>query len=319
MPQTTQTKRPRSAKIKPRPIRFYRTLLLYILLGTIAVLLLTVVILAVSKGSVKKELQAETEKVHTLTAQIQALQNTPAGSFFKEDIGKDYPYTKEYPDLYAEPIQPSPIDENQKVAYLSFDDGPSVLTAEFLDVLKEKGVKATFFVVGQELDTYADLLRRAVDEGHCIGIHSDSHDYEEIYASVDAYLQDFNQIFERVTEITGQKPNIFRFPGGSINAYNRSIYQRLVAEMTRRGFTYYDWTVDSGDAGYSPNVEQMMENINWSTEVYIAPVVLMHDARSKRLTVDTLPQIIDAYQQAGFTFDTLDHRVPCYFPYKSDL
>jgi len=132
MPQTTQTKRPRSAKIKPRPIRFYRTLLLYILLGTIAVLLLTVVILAVSKGSVKKELQAETEKIHTLTAQIQstAKVHLPAVFFQKKTLAKDYPYTKEYLDLYVEPIQPSPIDENQKVAYLSFDDGPSVLTAD---------------------------------------------------------------------------------------------------------------------------------------------------------------------------------------------
>ena len=93
-----------------------------------------------------------------------------------------------------------------------------------------------------------EILRRIAEEGHTIGIHTDSHQYRSIYASVEAYLEDFEKVFRKVYEITGVKPEIFRFPGGSVNGYNGAIYQELIAEMMRRGFSYYDWNVSSADA-----------------------------------------------------------------------
>lgn len=127
--------------------------------------------------------------------------------------------------------------------YLTFDDGPSARTDEILEILDKYGVKATFFVVGANEEGDLERMQKIVAAGHTLAIHSYSHDYKKIYASVEAYLEDFNQMFCQIYEATGVKPQIFRFPGGSVNSYNVGIHQQLIAEMTRRGFVYFDWNV----------------------------------------------------------------------------
>ena len=137
--------------------------------------------------------------------------------------------------------------------YLTFDDGPSARTDEILEILDKYGVKATFFVVGANEEGDLERMQKIVAAGHTLAIHSYSHDYKKIYASVEAYLEDFNQMFCQIYEATGVKPQIFRFPGGSVNSYNVGIHQQLIAEMTRRGFVYFDWNVANGDAVFSKN------------------------------------------------------------------
>ena len=138
---------------------------------------------------------------------------------------------------------------SEKVLYLTFDDGPSIrYTAEILDVLKEKDIKATFFVVGENVRKYPEIVKRIAEEGHTIGIHCNSHRYEELYESVDSYLQDFNKAYEAVVETAGVEPRLFRFPGGSINAYNSHIYKELIARMEEQGFIYFDWNASLEDS-----------------------------------------------------------------------
>ena len=132
--------------------------------------------------------------------------------------------------------------------YLTFDDGPSARTLEILDILKEYNIKATFFILSDEKETSRDIVKRIYDEGHSIGVHSSSHAYEKIYKSVDHFLSDFEICLEYIKDITGEAPNIFRFPGGSVNSYNKDICKELTDEMTRRGFTYFDWNVSGEDA-----------------------------------------------------------------------
>ena len=96
-------------------------------------------------------------------------------------------YDDLYPELYAEPADIESIAP-EKTLYLTFDDGPSARTAEVLDILKENDVKATFFVTGQTSEEAQALMRRIVDEGHTIAVHTYSHQYKKIYASVQAYL-----------------------------------------------------------------------------------------------------------------------------------
>lgn len=130
-------------------------------------------------------------------------------------------YQSSYPDMVCtDPAEP--VSATTPTLYLTFDDGPSAVTLDILETLDEKGVKATFFVQGTALksDESKEILKQIAAAGHTVGIHTYSHDYTEIYASVDAFLDDFYQVWSIVTEVTGQEPSLFRFPGGSINAYN---------------------------------------------------------------------------------------------------
>ena len=188
-----------------------------------------------------------------------------------------------------------------KVAYLTFDDGPSKYTPEILDTLDENGIKATFFITGWCIDGKEDILRDIADRGHLIALHSFSHDYEEIYESTEAWMDDFAKVYGRVYAVTGQKPWAFRFPGGSYNNYNRDTADDIISEMNSRGFTYFDWnaaTSDaSSDATYDSCVEYLRESINADHEV-----VLMHD--SLELTPQYLQEVIDHLLSEGYSFET---------------
>ena len=138
--------------------------------------------------------------------------------------------------------------KDRSAVYLTFDDGPSDRTDEVLKILDEKGVKATFFVIGREDETSIQRIKKAAAAGHTIGMHSYSHDYEKIYTSVEDFLDDFYKLFVILRDEAGVTPTVFRFPGGSLNNYNQGVYKEIIAEMLRRGFRYYDWNLSAEDA-----------------------------------------------------------------------
>lgn len=207
-------------------------------------------------------------------------------------------YTELYPELYADDSLRGTVDVDNAV-YLTFDDGPSARTDEILEILDKYGVKATFFVVGANEEGDLERMQKIVAAGHTLAIHSYSHDYKKIYASVEAYLEDFNQMFCQIYEATGVKPQIFRFPGGSVNSYNVGIHQQLIAEMTRRGFVYFDWNVANGDAVFSKIQPSSTLTANALKGVGTArrAIILMHDSSAKTTTVEALPAIIEGYGQ----------------------
>lgn len=218
-------------------------------------------------------------------------------------------YQDLYPDLYARPHEWNSVDK-KKVCYLTFDDGPSARTPEVLKILEEYGVKATFFVVGKDTEQSKQWLRDIAEAGHTIGVHSFTHDYREIYSSVEDYLDDFAKEYALIEEVTGIPPQIFRFPGGSINAYNGHIYQEIVAEMTRRGFVYFDWNRANGDAvRNSPSAAVLTRNALDKLGTSSRVILLMHDSRSHANTVAALPAIIEGYRDAGYTLEALTPEV----------
>lgn len=228
-------------------------------------------------------------------------------------------YTKLYPDMYVE-NKPAAFREEEGTIYLTFDDGPSKRTPEVLDILKKYNIKATFFVCGGTSDDAKAMMKRVVDEGHTIAIHSISHDYKKIYADVESYLADFYETYTCVYEATGVKPEIFRFPGGSINNYNRFTYQQIIAEMTRRGFVYYDWDVSGEDAVKGADQASIYSNImNYiSTDGNDRAIVLLHDAADKEDTVAVLPDVIQKLIGYGYKLDKLDNSVkPITFGYRN--
>lgn len=228
------------------------------------------------------------------------------------------PYMELYPELYAE-NPPEHFKEDSGTVYLTFDDGPSDRTSDILEILDRYGIKATFFVCGGEDEKSAQLMRDIVDAGHTIGIHSISHDYEKIYSSVESYLDDFSETYSCVYNATGVKPQIFRFPGGSINNYNRFTYMQIIAEMTRRGFVYYDWNVSGEDAVHGANWTSIYNNIMSGIQSNTADraIVLLHDSQSKENTVLVLEDVIDRLLEDGYRFDKLDNTVnPATFTYR---
>ncbi|MBO5198529.1 MAG: polysaccharide deacetylase [Lachnospiraceae bacterium] len=201
-----------------------------------------------------------------------------------------------------------------KIAYLTFDDGPSCVTGEILDTLAQENIKATFFILGSTMDEEGEeMLKRMAQEGHTIGIHTYSHEYEEIYQSVESFLADFHKVYEQVVELTGVKPTLFRFPWGSYNEYCKGIKEELIKEMERRGFTYYDWNVSAEDSVGTPTEQSIIKNIKKDYTKYNQPVILMHDSMNNQLTARMLPNIIQMIRESGYGFDTLDHREPCQF------
>lgn len=215
-------------------------------------------------------------------------------------------YTQLYPDFYA-PAWEGEAVTGGKVCCLTFDDGPSANTDRVLEILDRYGVKATFFVVGSSSTSAAsqERMKKIVAVGHTIGMHSWSHDYKKVYASVDAFLEEFNSLYQWIYQVTGVYPSVYRFPGGSLNGYDRGVYQEIIAEMTRRGFAYYDWNASAQDATVRPRPawEIAADCLRGVGRELV--VVLCHDSAARSTTVDALPAVIQGYQNAGYTFSAL--------------
>jgi len=178
--------------------------------------------------------------------------------------------------------------------YLTFDDGPSENTNKILDILKQNDVKATFFVVGKTDKNSVAVYKRIVNEGHTLGMHSYSHDYGEIYSSLENYVLDLKRLEDYLFQVTGVRPKYVRFPGGSSNKVSKVDMKELTAYLNDNGYVYYDWNLSSKDADYSYlSSDRIVENCMSQIEDYSKEVIiLMHDANDKKSTVDALQRMI---------------------------
>ncbi|MGL5972716.1 MAG: polysaccharide deacetylase family protein [Oscillospiraceae bacterium] len=222
-----------------------------------------------------------------------------------------------YPELYVD--KPKPLNiYDEKTVYLTFDDGPSKKTLDILDILDSHGIKGTFFVTVQnEKDYTKEIMKEIVDRGHAIGTHTYSHDYRQIYKSVENYLEDFYKIYNYIYEATGVKSEIFRFPGGSVNAYNRTTYKDIISEMISRGFTYFDWNVSSDDSISNLTSKQIYQNSVKNMGKLDRMIVLYHDSADRKTTVEALNDVIKTYKEYGYKFDVLTRDIkPIMMNYK---
>lgn len=195
-----------------------------------------------------------------------------------------------------------------KVIYLTFDDGPSYLTATLLDTLKKYNVKATFFVTGQKAP-YFDYIGRAYREGHAIGVHTYTHKLSStgVYKSAEAFWADIDRIQEVVKAQTGSYTNLMRFAGGSscISSYNEGLETVLTQQATERGYKYFDWNVTAGDGAVHTS-EYVRDRVIKYVQKYNTSIVLMHDNRD--FTVAAVEEIIQWCLENGFTFATLNYN-----------
>ncbi len=206
-------------------------------------------------------------------------------------------------------------DEGQKVAYLTFDDGPSVLTKEYLKILKEEDVHATFFLIGQQVDgELVDVVRQEVDEGHEIGLHTYCHVADKIYCSKESYCEDLEKTKQCLETKIGIQPKLFRFPWGSSNAYVKSYKNSVVEEMEKEGIDYVDWNVSGEDSVGCPSVDSILRNVRKDYVKYDDPVILLHDSAACQSTLEALRPLIRELKENGYSFQTLSEREnPCHF------
>ena len=203
----------------------------------------------------------------------------------------------------------------KKVAYLTFDDGPSKNTAQILKILEDHDVKATFFVVGPIVEEDVVFLKDIVDKGHSIGNHTYDHDYEDIYISEKAFWNNYNKCQEYIKSNTGVDCKIFRFPGGSFNhdvqrRNGANFNKKLANTLNDMGIKYFDWDVDSGD-GMSDTLSAntILNNIIKESKDKNSVIILMHDSIKKKSTIQALPSIIKFLKDQGYSFDTLNNYI----------
>jgi len=248
-------------------------------------------------------------QVNELKAQIENRLSVNVSDLYVENSEMSGVQSSQVP-LYSdmegyEPVTPvaSGISDEENFAestevhkvYLTFEDGPSEHTAEILDVLKEKGVHATFFVTGQEGEDAHELYKRIVEEGHTLGMHSYSNKYSTIYHSEENFKEDITKLRAYLLGITGVEPVYYRFPGGSSNQITNVPMENFIHYLNKEGMVYYDWNVSSGDATMNAyTTDEIVANVTEDVVKYKTSVVLFHDGKDAAITAGALEAVIDA-------------------------
>lgn len=210
----------------------------------------------------------------------------------------------QYSDEIAKKVVNVYFEETKKV-YLTFDDGPSRVTDDILDILDRYNVKATFFVLGSNVDANPELVKRAYDSGHFIASHGYTHKYSQIYESQENVLAEYNQSVEAIRKAIGvptYDPHLFRYPGGSSGGTYNAVKQQSINLLKQNNITYTNWNCLTGDSAGSTTIDDMWRELNASSEGDDNLVILMHDAGDKDVTVEFLPQLIEKYLAEGYEF-----------------
>jgi len=201
----------------------------------------------------------------------------------------------------------------KKVIYLTYDDGPgSTVTPRLLDVLKKYNAKATFFLVGTQINGNSKIVKREKREGHTLAVHTYTHMYSQIYASADAYVYDFNRTAKLIKKIAGVKPRYWRFPGGGNNRYiTAGIQKQILKRLHSKGYMEMDWSAATNDAtGVSYTTAQMtsfgISSIESAFRNGKIPVVLIHDTNAKVSTPAVTEAILKYFTAKGYKFKGLD-------------
>ena len=193
-----------------------------------------------------------------------------------------------------------------KRAFLTFDDGPSTNTKSILEILKQNKIKATFFVLGSQVEVFPETTNNMYKEGHYIANHGYSHKYNNIYQSPEQVLNEYNlcnQIVANTINAPEYNSHLFRFPGGSVGGKYYKIKNQAISILEQNNILYLDWNALTGDSEKTePTAEYIMENLQKTTKDKNSVIILMHDSPAKQITVDTLQLVIDYLRNEGYEF-----------------
>lgn len=208
--------------------------------------------------------------------------------------------------------------DGKKIAFLTFDDGPSTtVTPKILDVLKTNDIKATFFLLGENVDKNEkskDLVKEIFNSGHAIGNHTYSHDLKKLYPKnkldVDHYMSEVDHCNTSIREALGQDytTRVLRMPGGYMSRkyYKDPNLDTFAAKLTENNMWQIDWNAYDEDAeGKRKNANQLLEAVKKSVGTKEKIVLLMHDTYGKEETAKALPQIIEYLKSQGYEFKSM--------------
>lgn len=263
--------------------------------------------------TMESSIQASTDSFSTLYSQSErAANNESSNDFLEEQIytlkekkGGNQPEEKGKNEVLCIKAEQAYTNDGKKIAFLTFDDGPSKdITPGVLETLDKYNVKATFFVLGSLCDKNANTIKKMAQAGNVIGIHTYSHRYNVIYGSTKAFLNEIKDTDAILSQILGNqfKTRLFRFPGGSFGK-NRNPFKNALAKA---GYVYVDWNALTGDGESSDfTVQQLQDRLKSTIKNRNHLVILMHDSESKSTTLQALPQIIEYLKANGYEFATL--------------
>lgn len=287
----------------------------------ILLLTFTVVIIGLVAFGIFKSVSLHKNKVNSVQADNSVAKQNPEKTHKDSDIipGNNIIYSA---DKYAVPANEveqmleAKYEGKDKYVFLTFDDGPSKNTSKILEILKEKGVHATFFVIGANLNEKSneELLKEEIEDGNAIANHTYSHDYKKLYphneTNVQYFMDEVNKTNDKMKEILGDSfdTRVLRMPGGYMSRkyYKDPNLPKLNEALAKANIVNLDWDAETGDAtGQKLTVEEMVQNAGKHLNVEDHVILLMHDANAKVQTVEALPSIIDFFKEKGYAFKVI--------------
>ncbi len=200
-------------------------------------------------------------------------------------------------------------NSDYKRVFLTFDDGPSKsVTIPILDILKENNIKATFFMLGSNVNRYPEIVKRAYQEGHYIANHSFTHEYKKIYESPDKVLEEYNKTEKAIRKAIGDNTynsRLFRFPGGSVGGKYDKNKQEAIKLLNKNNIAHLDWNALTADAAGIKDANEMLKYVEETIGNKKSVVILMHDMGTKKATYEILPKLINALKEKGYVFENI--------------
>lgn len=218
---------------------------------------------------------------------------------FNEDVKETYNYNsdvevKSSENLINEQSTQYIYDtesSEEKIAYITIDDGPSKYTSQIIDILNKNDVKATFFFIDGNMKKYPQEVNELVEGGHSIGFHTVSHDKEILYSTPKQMLNEFEICKETFKNITGHDSNLIRIPYGS----KPNMSQEGMDILKENDFLVWDWNLDTED--WKGTTDNIVSNILYYGRNKSKLVILIHE---KQQTVDALDSMIRVLKERGY-------------------
>ena len=224
----------------------------------------------------------------------------PKHSLFSSDEVKKNEIVNRVANIY---------NSNYKRVFLTFDDGTSKsVTIPILDILKQNNVKATFFVLGSNVERYPEIVKRAYQEGHYIANHSFTHVYSNIYAAPQNVLDEYNRTEVAIKNAIGNQnynSRLFRFPGGTSGGKYANTKKDAVNLLNQNNVAHLDWNALTADAAGLENVDEMLKYVEKTIGNKNSVVILMHDTGIKKGTSELLPRLIQMLKEKGYVFENI--------------
>lgn len=197
---------------------------------------------------------------------------------------------------------------SEKVAYLTFDDGPTEsVTPKILDILKEENVKATFFVIGKYVEHHPDIVKRCFDEGHFIANHGYDHNNKTLYRNDSSFISEIQKTDYAIGKAIGIEDycsHVFRFPNGFMSPNNKTQKKHATKLLSEMNYTYVDWNCLTKDSERKLSKNQLLSNLKKSAKNKGTLIVLMHDTKDVNDSSLVLKDSIDYLRSQDYTFKT---------------